>query len=156
MITFELLSIHFHPSSLGCPSPNQRVCPKTGPNFTVTLLWGAVESCIFSQPKYQVGFNGTTDPTNIHYPINLHEYPKDIPCRVTSQVSISSVSFLVFSHGPFFRAVFPQDLWNTLMWAIIYWLARVILFWLSHRRSGARVRCRTWQWNTHWKRWSSN
>lgn len=33
------------------------------------------------------------------------------------------------------RAATYMDLWNTLMWAIIYWLARVILFWLSHRRS---------------------
>lgn len=55
--------------------------------------------------------------------------------------------------SPFFRTTHPthlffvvsffgssiqqwQDLWGTLMWAIIYWLARVILVWLSHRRCG--------------------
>ena len=32
------------------------------------------------------------------------------------------------------RAATFLDLWDTLMWAMIYWLARVILFWMSHRR----------------------
>ncbi|CAJ1407050.1 unnamed protein product [Effrenium voratum] len=33
------------------------------------------------------------------------------------------------------RAASFQDLWETMSYALIYWLARVLLFWLMHRRS---------------------
>ena len=67
------------------------VYPKTGPYYGHNF-GGRLSHASSASQNIKLVLS-STDPANIHYyPIDLHEYPKDIPCRVTSQVPISSGS----------------------------------------------------------------